>query len=205
MVYADIAKVLGVKGNSIGNYINKAGLRLPPEEVERRKSIGKFKPGQISWNKGISFPYIPNSGQFKRGDKPPNTKSIGHITLRPHKRTGEKYLFIKISDCNWKLLHRYNWELLNGPMPRNYVLRFKDGDTLNCNIENLELVSMKENLNRNRPAVRRDRIVFDRYIAATLKVHGKKNQEQFIKEHPEIIEAKRLQLLLQRGINENRR
>lgn len=66
MVYADIAKKLNVKGSTIGNYIKRAGLRLPPEEVERRKSIGKFKQGQISWNKGISFPHIPNSGQFKK-------------------------------------------------------------------------------------------------------------------------------------------
>jgi hypothetical protein len=206
MLYAEIAKIIGTTESKVCNYINRTGLRLTEKEYERRKSIGKFKLGQIAWNAGLSLPNKPNSGQFQKGSKPPNTKPDGHVTLRHHKRTGEKYLFIKISDRNWKLLHRHNWEIVNGTVQKKYVLRFKDGDTLNCNIENLELISMKENLKRNSLIKRNDPVIHsDRYVAARMKIYGKKNQEQFIKEHPEIIEIKRQQLLLQRGINENRR
>ena len=37
-------------------------------------------------------------------------------------------------------------ESINGDIPRGYNIRFLDGNKLNCNIENLALVSKAENL-----------------------------------------------------------
>lgn len=205
MVYSEIGKQIGKSDSCIANFLRNEGLKLPKSEFVRRHKASLFKKGSISWNKGLSLPNVPNSGQFTKGSKPANTKPVGTVSVRYHKRDKCDYLWIKISDNNWKLLNRYNWEKAYGPIPRKHVIRFKDGDTINCNIENLELVSMKDNLIRNYPEVRPDRILYDRYIAARLKVKGKKNQDEFIKEHPEMIELKRQQLILQRGINETRR
>ncbi len=40
--------------------------------------------------------------------------------------------------------HRYVWELANGPIPEGHMIQFADKNTLNCELENLMLVSNKE-------------------------------------------------------------
>src|SRR5574338_873151 len=146
MIYKELAAAVGKTESSIENFLHKEKLKLLPQEYQKRHQASLFKKGQVSWNKGLSLPNIPNSGQFKKGSVPKNTKPKGTVTMRPHKRSGEKYLYIKISNNNWKLLHQYNWELVNGPVPKKHVLRFKDKNTLNCNIENLELITQAKNI-----------------------------------------------------------
>jgi hypothetical protein len=53
---------------------------------------------------------------------------------------GFPYYYVTIAPKQRKTLHRINWEKANGPVPPNHVIRFRDGDTLNCDIENLELL-----------------------------------------------------------------
>ena len=65
-----------------------------------------------------------------------------------------KYTYIKINNIrkkgqrcfreNWKLKHRYIWEQTYGPIPKGYCILFLDGNTLNCDINNLYLVTKKE-------------------------------------------------------------
>ena len=40
--------------------------------------------------------------------------------------------------------HYYIWEKTNGKIPKGYYLCFKDGNTLNCELENLYLVTPSE-------------------------------------------------------------
>lgn len=40
-----------------------------------------------------------------------------------------------------RLLHRVKWEELRGPIPKDYVVAFKDFDPANCDIDNLVCVS----------------------------------------------------------------
>ena len=205
MLYLDIAKALGTTESRVCNYLNRAGLRLPAKEHKRRQNIGAFKPGQVAWNTGLSLPNIPNSGQFKKGNIPPNTKTDGAIVWRGNqKKKNRAYYWIRVALGKWKMLHVYLWEQKYGQVPDNKFLRFRDGDHRNCKLENIELVTRAEHLDRNRPAVRRDLIEYDRYIAARLNLKGKENQDRFIKDHPELIDIKRQQLFLQRGINERK-
>lgn len=44
----------------------------------------------------------------------------------------------------WEFLHRAVWEEHNGPIPEGMVIIFKDNDKLNCDIENLMLVTKGE-------------------------------------------------------------
>lgn len=200
LLYPEIAKVMGFTESQVANRIHKLGIRLPVKELERRKKIRQFVKGQISWNKGLKLPNIPNSGQFKKGSRPKNTLYDGAIVLRKKSRKNGDYLFIRISKMKWLPLHEYLWKKHYGPVPKGMVVRFIDGNHFNCSIKNLELITRKENLLRNNPGPKMDLVYSDRYIAARLKVYGKKNQLEFIGEYPRLIETKRNQLLLRRSI-----
>ena len=65
-------------------------------------------------------------------------------------------IYIKISEVkgkhkshkayheNWQLKHYYIWEKANRKIPKGYYLCFKDGNTLNCELENLYLLTPSE-------------------------------------------------------------
>lgn len=96
LLYPEIAKMMGFTEFQVANRIHKLGIRLPEKELERRKKIRQFVKGQISWNKGLKLPNIPNSGQFKKGSRPKNTLYDGAIVLRYRTRKNADYLFIRI-------------------------------------------------------------------------------------------------------------
>lgn len=112
---------------------------------------GCFKPGQESWNKGLS--YQPGGrcqeNQFKPGQKPQTTVPVGTESVDK-----DGYLKRKVRDDapsgmsrkNWKFVHVLKWEEYHGrPVPPKHVVRLKDGDKRNFSRENLVLVSMAEN------------------------------------------------------------
>ena len=83
--------------------------------------------------------------QFKTGTKPPNMKPIGTVSII------DGYKYIKVSDNGsrndmWKLMHRYVWEQHNGPIPEGMLITFKDQDHMNCDIDNLMLITQAENV-----------------------------------------------------------
>ena len=112
----------------------------------------RFKKGNKPHNKGVKMSeakYEKCKGtMFKAGNKPHNIRPVGSIRVT-QKANELPYQYIKIADQDWRLLHRYNWEQVNGPIPQGMVLRFQDGDTMNCDISNLELISQVENMSRN--------------------------------------------------------
>ena len=44
----------------------------------------------------------------------------------------------------WKFVHRLVWEEHNGPIPEGGCIVFRDGDKMNCNIENLAMLTHGE-------------------------------------------------------------
>lgn len=202
MTTRELGGAIGRTKQAVMNRLKKLGIRLPVEEKERRLKENIFKVGQTPWNKGIHCRFSPAT-EFKKGQKPKNTKSIGSVSVRtkimPDGKE-QKYLFVKVSENKWVLLHRLLWEQNYGKIPDGFVVRFKDGDSMNCVLENLELISRKENRNRNckeHPATK----LTDAFIAArSFTLSGRYNEQKyrFIKENSELIEIKRKQLLLQR-------
>ena len=85
---------------------------------------------------------------FKKGARPHNTKPFGTINQRKDK-SGKIYQYIKIDDCNWQLLNRYTWEQYHGPIPKGLIVVYKDGNYMNNDIDNLMLLTKKENMVRN--------------------------------------------------------
>ena len=109
---------------------------------------GQFEKGHIPWNKDIKGLHHSPGTEFKKGHLPANTKYNGFITLRKTQR-GEKYYYIRIVKRKWELYQRYLWEQKYGLIPKGMLIIFKDKNSLNCNMENLEMISKSENVRRN--------------------------------------------------------
>lgn len=118
------------KGRDPGNKGKKQSDYMSPEAIERTKAT-RFQPGSI----------------------PHNTKPIGTISVI------DGYKYIKISDKGrrwdmWKSLHQYVWEQHNGPVPEGMILTFKDQDPLNCDIDNLMIITRTEHCAMTRKHLR---------------------------------------------------
>ena len=60
-------------------------------------------------------------------------------------RLHKGYILVKADDvAEWRPLHKIVWEAENGPIPEGHVIMFADGDTQNCDISNLILVTKAE-------------------------------------------------------------
>lgn len=133
--------------SSIRNKANKMSL------IKKIDNIGCFKKGVPAWNKGMPHPSrgLSSKTHFKKGGLPHNTKHNGAISIRNDKRDG-KNKFIRISKAKWIPLQKYNWEKINGEIPKGMILRCKNGDTLNVDPGNWEVISRADNirLNQNR-------------------------------------------------------
>lgn len=123
-------------------------LYLDPIQPQPRTYKGTFSKGHIPWNKAKRLLNWANKTSFCKGHKPHNTKYDGYISIRhTHERP---YKWIRVAEGKFILLHRYVWEQHYGPIPPNHNVRFKDGDAMNCSIENLFLVSKTKNMDMNR-------------------------------------------------------
>ena len=106
---------------------------------------GRFEKGHIPANKGRKGYCHPGSvkTQFKKGHIPVNHRSIGSERID----SKDGYILVKVAEPNtWKHKHRVLWEENNGPIPKGYVVIFKDGNKKNITLENLALVSRAEHL-----------------------------------------------------------
>jgi hypothetical protein len=151
-----LANELGCTGGRIMRFLKRNGLEIPKAIIEKRKRDSQKKKGDIPFNKGLKRKdYMSASSiekvkrtQFKKGNKPHNTKFDGAIVARKDS-SGVAYKYIRIEKGVWQLLHRHIWQQVHGEIPDGYLVAFKDGNTENVNIENLELISMTENMYRN--------------------------------------------------------
>lgn len=111
---------------------------------------GRRASGSIPWNKGLRG-FNPDGGnretQFKVGSIPPNHTPVG-TTRIDH----EGYVYIKVEEGlhKYRLLHREIWKKHHGEYPpKSMAIIFKDGNKQNCSIENLELLTRKQLMERN--------------------------------------------------------
>lgn len=112
--------------------------------------VTRFSKGSAPANKGRRYEEgrggrHPNARrtQFKKGGAPHNTRGPGHESLG-----NDGYLWIVTDRRNpwtgastWRVhKHRWLWEQANGPVPKGYALKCLDGNNLNCDPANWELV-----------------------------------------------------------------
>jgi hypothetical protein len=155
-----IADDLGLSESSVYNRAWSMGIKKDPVYLRSTQfppgylggKATQFQKGQAPPNKGqkMSTDVYQKVAQtmFKKGTKPMNTQPIGTIHQRSDK-SGKMYLYIKLADSNWQLLNRYTWEQYHGPIPKGLIVAYKDGNYLNNDINNLMLLTKKENMARN--------------------------------------------------------
>jgi len=152
-----IGNKLNISFGRIMRFLDKNGLEIPKEIREKRKLNGVIKKGNTPFNKGLKqSDYMckesinkTKATRFVKGRKPHNTKQAGDIVAIKDSYNGTYYKYIKIKDNDWVLYHRYLWEKVNGSIPKDYILVFKDKNTDNVVIENLELITRSESMLRN--------------------------------------------------------
>ena len=112
----------------------------------------QFQRGHVPANKGYKMSKEvyekAKPTMFKKGNLPFNTQPVGTINKRLD-TNGKFYSYIKIAHSNWQLLNRYLWEQNFGKIPPGMIVIFKDNNEDNFEISNLELISKKENMQRN--------------------------------------------------------
>lgn len=189
------AKTLGLKKTPEFLASPESGIMI---KGDQRGLASRFVKGHTSWNKGKKG--LPSVGrmketQFKKGVCPPNTLHDGAITIRHQHRDrpgSVPYKYIRLAQGKWQELHRYLWVQAHGPIPKGMCICFKDGDSMNCVLGNLEMISMAENLERKR--------FLDSTVASKLAAQGRGKVDYALKEeylkHPKLIELKRKQLIL---------
>lgn len=112
---------------------------------------GQFAKGQEPPNKGKRCPEgtggrHPNARrtQFKKGELPHNTKHIGYERINV-----DGYVEVSVAEKNpWtgadrRFVHKHVhlWEQINGPVPEGFCLKALDGNKLNTDPSNWELIS----------------------------------------------------------------
>lgn len=154
------ANVKGTLAVDLRDMVNKKfGTNYTVDQLVRFKKNrklksgidSKFKKGNVPKNKWETGIYNAGSKKtwFKKGHRPLNYKPIGS------ERVSKGYILIKTSEPDkWEFKHKVIWKQHNGEIPKGHRLIFLDGDTNNCDISNLALVTNREALIMNRQGLR---------------------------------------------------
>ncbi|MEM8564911.1 MAG: HNH endonuclease signature motif containing protein [Bacteroidota bacterium] len=178
MTRAELAKLLNRTPGAVKSKAAKLGLKVPAAASR--------------------LLYKSNQCTYKKGNKPGNSLHDGAITIRYERsnRKSKPYYYIRIGKKDWYPLHQYIWDLLHGKPEKGMVVAFKDGNSLNVLLDNLELITRGENMKRNSASLNMP----DSYVASLMTRHDPELKEELL-QHPEILEAKRLQLKLNKELN----
>lgn len=89
---------------------------------------------------------------LRRGAENWRHKPVG--TVRAHVIRGRTRVLIKVSDQGpesqrWQYLAIVVWDRSHGSVPAGHCLWLRNGNSLDCHLENLELITQAERLRRN--------------------------------------------------------
>lgn len=152
---SDMQHILGRSSSRIYQKAAALGLRRPEEiyvisgqkfsQSEAAKAT-RFRKGSIPPNKGkrmgpeLYAKCAPT--MFKKGHTPGNHKPVGSERVNVY-----GYIERKVAEPNkWECKHRIIWKQAHGDIPKGYNIQFKDGNPLNCILENLYIISRAEQM-----------------------------------------------------------
>jgi hypothetical protein len=188
------AWVLGIEKDA--EYLAK----FKEDSKDRLRKVGisgRFVKGQIPANKGTRRPgWAPGrmaSTQFKKGQRAGAAQNkwcpVGTVKLN-----ADGYLRRKIADepeaiagkggssTNWEFVHRRVWEDAHGPIPPGHRIWWKDGNHLNCALENLELLSDQDHMARttihNMPKPLKEVLILKGAIRRQITLRRKANAQK---------------------------
>lgn len=115
----------------------------------------RFQKGQPSWNKGVSYTAGGRSAEtrFKPGALS-GKAALLHQPIGAERITKDGIRQRKICDDGppqrrWKSVHMILWEESSGAVPPGHIVVFRDKNTANIEIDNLDLITRAENMRRN--------------------------------------------------------
>lgn len=84
--------------------------------------------------------------RFKAGHRPKNWRPVGSERV-----SKDGYIEVKMREGirGWDMKHKVVWERHNGKVPKGYKISFRDGNTQNCDISNLYLITFEELMRKN--------------------------------------------------------
>lgn len=120
------------------------------QELGRPITGLQTKASDLNLHKGPAF-FDFETGECWKGGRSDNhpfdPKYDGAISIRKY---GEGTIqYIRVSSSVWRPLHRQRWEAANGHVPAMHILSFKDGDTMNADLDNIELVHKKTQIKKH--------------------------------------------------------
>jgi len=152
-----ISKLMDRADSTCGQRLHRLGYRVPKEVAQQFARESRYPSGAVPLNKGKKqSEYMTPEGirrskltTFKKGNKPHNTKFDNAIVIRTDSKTQRPYKWKRISLSKWKMLHVVMWEEVNGSIPEGHIIVFKNRDSMDVRIENLELITFAKNMVRN--------------------------------------------------------
>lgn len=150
----ELMQMLNKSDRKIYNQARNLGLKKSAEYEEKRRlfdienlrknTTKRFQKGRTPWNKDVKAYMGANATSFKKGNLPHNTRNEGETRLDK-----EGYVLVKIAHKKWIRKHRVIWEQTHGEIPKGYVIRIKDGNKENYSLNNMELITMADNMRLN--------------------------------------------------------
>lgn len=147
----EIGKLMGRTRTSIKGRVHVLGLKKP----EGITNSGRFQPGQVSWNKGKQFDSGGRSHEtrFKPGHRGGRALE-NYLPVGSERITKDGYIQRKVNDGavfykRWRFVHVLVWEAAHGPVPKGYVISFKNGKKDDTRLENLQLLHRRDLMQRN--------------------------------------------------------
>lgn len=114
------------------------------------KPANSFLSGHEPWNKGLQGIHLSPATEFKPGNDGTRTLPVGAVTIRDDKQ-GKPRAWVKVSEPNqWIPRARFVWIAAGRLIPRGSVIHHSDRDTLNDEIENLELLTRAQHADEHR-------------------------------------------------------
>lgn len=143
-----LAKMMGRGESTLISYARKLGIK-------GKVNTGCIQKGSVPPNKGkkqheyMSAEAIAKTKatRFQKGQKPKNTKFDGATTVR--EAHGRPYIWYRLKNNKWDLLHRVVWRETMGEIPAGYNVQFKDGNGLNCQPSNLYIINREKQMLQN--------------------------------------------------------
>lgn len=143
-----LARTMGRSTTGINNRLKRMNLVIPPEIIEQRKQDSLLKPGLTPPNKGKKL--SPEAyaklkpTMFKKGHVPANTMYDGH-----ERQYEDGYVYVRVRQGKYVQKHHLIWKEHHGEIPEGHLISFKNGNKADFRIENLECISLQENMTRN--------------------------------------------------------
>lgn len=150
---SEIAALIGRSVSSIHGQAKKLGLKSSEEKIRRSGLVNVEHPNKVAHQFGRG--HVPaNKGKkmspelyarcaptmFKKGRPSLNRKPVGSERVNIY-----GYIEVKVAEPNrWMLKHRLAWEQANGPIPPGHNVQFRNGNKLDCRLENLYLTNRRE-------------------------------------------------------------